>query len=53
MRPSSCPPRPMGLLAAWVGLAFLLRAWRLRHAHTTHEAPDEGAKHAPTPPPSS
>jgi cardiolipin synthase len=44
---------PTGLLAAWVGLAFLLRAWRLRRAHTAHEAPDEGAKHAPTPPPSS
>jgi hypothetical protein len=44
---------PMGLLAAWIGLAFLLRAWRLRRAHAARDGPEEPTEHASTPPPSS
>jgi cardiolipin synthase len=44
---------PMGLLSAWIGLAFLLRAWRLRREHAGHEAAPERGEPASTPPPSS
>jgi cardiolipin synthase len=44
---------PMGVLAAWLGLAFLLRAWRLHQAHATHDTPEDRTEHTSTPPPSS
>jgi cardiolipin synthase len=44
---------PMGLLFAWLGLAFLLRAWRLRRANMAHDTPEERVESPSTPPPSS
>jgi cardiolipin synthase len=32
---------PIGLLAAWVGIAFLVRAWRLRSATEPGEPQDD------------